>query len=194
VDRGATAPRHRSRAPDDRTKEAGTAGEGRKAHRAQAWHWPLPPRSAPAPWLRGGRRRCRPCLPRALAAAGTSPPLRTKQGRRLLARQPQPQEGRGGRYWRPEGRASWDQVHTGRSSLQPQTERGAAQLVCDGLRAGALQKTLGAPGRSPAPARARHPDSPDPWRPCPHSGCRSPSGTPRAWSAARSNMPRAEAR
>lgn len=119
-----------------------------------------------APWLRGRRRRCRPCLPRALAAAGASPPLRTKQGRRLLSRQPQPQEGRGRgrRYWRPEGRGSGKQVHTGQSILLPQAEGwAAAQLVCDELRAGALVEVVGCsrpvPRTCPSPAP---PDSPDP--------------------------------
>lgn len=190
MDRGAAAPRHRSRAPDARAKEAGTPGEGRKAHRAHAWLRPLPPRSAPAPWLRGGRRRCRPCLSRALAAAGASPPLRTKQGRRLLARQPQPQEGRCRRYWRREERASWKQVQPPTSGREGGCEAGLRRT--QGWRpAEAVGCSRPVPRTCPSPAS---PDSPDAWRPCPHSGCHSPSGTPRAWSAARSNMPRAEAR
>lgn len=194
MDRGAAAPRHRSRAPVARAKEAGTAEEGRRAHRAQARLQSLPPRSAPAPWLRGGRRRCRPCLPRALAAAGASPPLRTKQCRRLLACQPQSQEGRGPRYRRRGERAgSRSTPDCPSSSLRQRAGLRSGFATDSGLAP--VQKPLGAPGPvprtcpSPAP-----PDSPDPWRPRPHPGCRSPSGTPRAWSAARSNMPRAEAR
>lgn len=119
---------------------------------------PAPLRWAPAPWLRGRRRPCRPPVRRGLAAAGANTGRRSKHRLRLRAGCPYaPRKAKAGEA----GGRKQERAETGlrlprdgpaRRRLRPGQQR-AAPPGCSELRPGGCGEASRNPGRACAPAR-----------------------------------------